>query len=87
MADAATTTATAVWNTTVAHRATLIQNHDPALDEQIAAVEEQLLDLAASDLAGVIVKIEILWEGQLHGRDQDSEHKLAVLADLRRLAA
>jgi hypothetical protein len=87
MADAAPNTATAVWNTTVAHRATLIQNHDPALDECLVAVEEQLLDLDAPDLAGVIVKLEILWDGQLHGQDQDSEHKLAVVADLRRLAA
>lgn len=89
MATQPDNTAHAVWTTALAHRDELIHNLDqnPALDERLAAVEERLLDLAAPDLAGVLLKLELLWDGQLHGQDQDSEHKLAVLADLRRLAA
>lgn len=91
MAEAANTTATAVWHDLLTHRAELIhnQNHTPDhdLDEQLVEVVEQLLDFAAPDLAGVVIKLQLLWDGQLHGQDQDSEHKLAVLADLNRLAA
>lgn len=87
MADAATTTAAAVWNTTLTHRDELIHSNNPALDERLVAVEEHLLGLAAPDLEGVILKLNLLWDEQLHGQDQDSERKLAVLADLRRLAA
>jgi hypothetical protein len=93
MAETAHTTAKADWNTAVACRADIINSldenssHDQGLDERLAAVENHLLGLAAPDLAGVTLKLELLWEGQLHGHDRDSEHKLAVLADLRRLAA
>lgn len=89
MADTAPNTATAVWKTTLTHRAELIHNinQSPALDERLAAVEEHLLGLAAPDLEGVTLKLQILWDGQLHGHDRGSEQKLAVLADLRRLTA
>jgi hypothetical protein len=93
MADTPTTTAKAVWTTTLAHRAELIhnlnQNPDQRrdLEDRLVAVEERLLDLDAPDLEGVALKLSLLWEGKLHGQDRDSEHKLAVLADLRRLTA
>lgn len=95
MADTPSTTAEAVWTTTAAHRAEIIhnlqQNHNPSqsreLEDRLAAVEERLLDLDAPDLEGVALKLNLLWDSQLHGQDQDSERKLAVLADLRRLAA
>ncbi len=89
MATQPDNTAHAVWTTALAHRDELIHSNEqgPALDDRLAAVEEHLLGLAAPDLGGVTLKLELLWEGQLHGQDQDSERKLAVLADLRRLAA
>jgi hypothetical protein len=84
MANEPGNTASAVWHDLLAHRSDLIHSND---DQQLAAIEERLLDLPAPDLQGVVIKLRLIWDGQLHGQDQDSEHKLAVLADLHRLAA
>jgi hypothetical protein len=91
MAGTPNTTPQGVWNYLVAERDEIINtlNHNqalnPQLDERLAAVEEQLLQLPAPDLTGVTTKLELLWQTELHGLDQGSQQKLAILADLRRL--
>lgn len=87
MAETPTTATPTAWHHLMSLRDDLIHSNDPDHDEQLAAVEERLLGLAAPDLAGVVIKLQLLWDGQLHGQDQDSARKLAVLADLNRLAA
>lgn len=89
MADKPTTTARAVWDAALEARTRIVHNQAPTprLEERLAALEEQLLALPAPDLAGVTTKLEMLWQGDLHGRDADSVHKLLVLDDIRRLAS
>jgi hypothetical protein len=57
-----------------------------ALEDQLVACEEHLLGLQAPGVSGVIRKLEVLWEQQLHGMDQVSGWKLQILGDLRRHA-
>jgi len=56
-----------------------------ALEDRLAASEEHLLDLRAPDIAGVIRKLESIWQHSLHGQDNLSRQKLTVIEDLRRL--
>jgi len=58
-----------------------------AIEDRLAVAEDELLDLHAPDIAGVIRKLEMLWDGQLHAQDRTSGHKLTLLEDLQRLAA
>ena len=93
MADTPTSSAPSIWASTIANIDDLHQQLDGAadntraLEERLIASEEYLLDLQAPDLAGVIRKLELIWEEQLHGQDQVSGQKAQVLDDLRRLAA
>lgn len=93
MADQPTSSAPTIWASTIAHIDALhAQLHDApdntgALEERLIASEEHLLDLPAPDLAGVICKLGLIWEEQLHGQDQVSHQKALILEDLQRLAA
>ncbi|WP_103729391.1 hypothetical protein [Novosphingobium sp. HII-3] len=58
-----------------------------AIEDRLTVAEDELLDLHAPDIAGVIRKLEVLWDGQLHAQDRISGHKLTLLEDLQRLAA
>tara|TARA_R110002167_G_scaffold350515_1_gene562743 strand:- start:1184 stop:1468 length:285 start_codon:yes stop_codon:yes gene_type:complete len=93
VADTPTSSAPSIWASTIANIDDLHQQLDGAadntraLEERLIASEEYLLDLQAPDLAGVIRKLELIWEEQLHGQDQVSGQKVQVLDDLRRLAA
>lgn len=90
MADQPTSSAPCTWASAINTIDTLHQqlgsapDNRRALEDRLAAVEEDLLDLQAPDLAGAIRKLELLWDGQLHGLDRNSDHKLMVLDDLRR---
>ena len=90
MADTPTTTVARAWASTTSVINNLRQQLDTepgnrrAIEDRLADAEDQLLDLAAPDLQGTIRKLELLWEGQLHGMDRDSMRKLTVLDDLRR---
>jgi len=92
VADTPTSSAPSIWASTIANIDDLHQQLDGAadntraLEERLIASEEYLLDLQAPDLAGVIRKLELIWEEQLHGQDQVSGQKVQVLDDLRRLA-
>ncbi|MPS70929.1 MAG: hypothetical protein E2586_20840 [Novosphingobium sp.] len=90
MADTPTSSAPIVWASTTADIDALHQQlgsetaNRRALEDQLAASEEDLLGLQAPDVSGVIRKLEVLWEQQLHGMDQASGWKLQILDDLRR---
>ena len=95
MAEAADTTAAAVWTTTLNTRAEIVndlnQNPSPSqtqeLEDRLAAVDNRLLQLDAPDVQGVTLKLELLWEASLDGEDNESRQKRSILADLRRLIA
>lgn len=53
-----------------------------AIEERIAAVEEAMLMSVAPDIDAVIMKIQFLWGGELHGEDDDSLTKLRILREL-----
>lgn len=86
-------TAQLAWASTINRRNHLIDaldlpgNAQDDIEKMIAANEEFLLDLAAPDFEGVILKLELLWEAQLHGFDQDSRRKRLIIEDLHRLTA
>jgi hypothetical protein len=92
MANQPPSTAIAVWNTVLARRAELINSlkmgphHVRGREDELARVEEQMLNLSAPDFYGIAAKLELLWTEQLHGEDDESRHKLLILDDLHRLA-
>ena len=53
-----------------------------ALERAVAAQEEQLLELPAPHFTAVIRKLELLWECQLDGTDDETAARLLVLEDL-----
>lgn len=53
-----------------------------ALEREVAAQEEQLLELPAPHFTAVIRKLELLWECQLDGTDDETAARLLVLEDL-----
>lgn len=56
-----------------------------ALEQAMVAAQDNLLDTSAPNLAAVRQKLEILWEAQLHGLDQNSHERCLILDDLSRL--
>ncbi|MGD9715180.1 MAG: hypothetical protein AB7V46_24460 [Thermomicrobiales bacterium] len=57
------------------------------LERALAAQQDALLDLPAPSYEAVRVKLECLWEGDLHGMDRSSEEKRLILEDLHDLSA
>lgn len=90
MADTPTSSAARIWASATTNIDALHQQlgsetaNRRALEDQLAACEQDLLGLQAPDVSGVIRKLAILWEQQLHGMDQASGWKLQILNDLRR---
>ena len=65
-----------------------VQPHDrDQLERAVAAQQEKVLDMSAPSFLAVLHKLEILWEGQVEGVDQESEFKRLILGDLSDLCA
>jgi hypothetical protein len=82
------------WNTAYSHYLSLNQQLDQAppaerdaLERAMAAQQDTLLDMSAPTFLAVMHKLEMLWEGQFEGLDQESEEKLLIIADLSELCA
>ncbi|QVM85251.1 hypothetical protein [Novosphingobium decolorationis] len=92
MADTPTSSVALAWASAASTIDTLLQQLDSApdndreLQDRLAAAEDALVDLPAPNIAGVLRKLELLWEQQLHGQDRTSVQKLTILDDLQRLA-
>ncbi len=68
---------------TLARKLERAQPHErDALERAVAAQEEQLLELPAPHFTAVIRKLELLWECQLEGTDDETAARLLVLEDL-----
>ncbi len=57
------------------------------LERAVAAQQEKLLEMNAPHFVGVLHKLEVLWEGQLDGLDQESEFKRLIIEDVSDLCA
>ena len=51
----------------------------------MCAQQDELLDLTSPTLAAVRIKLELMWEAELHGLDQSSEEKRLIIEDLQDL--
>ena len=98
MTDTATTTRRARWNSAFATYTELNQklaqaqaqdqaSEAEAIEQLLCAQQDELLDLTSPTLAAVRIKLELLWEAELHGMDQASEEKRLILEDLTDLGA
>jgi hypothetical protein len=56
-----------------------------AVEREIAALHDDLLDTPAPTLTAVRQKLEMIWEGEMHGLDQASEERRLVIEDLEGL--
>lgn len=56
-----------------------------AVEREIAALQDDLLETPAPDLTAVQRKLEMMWEGLMNGLDRDSEERRLVLEDLEGL--
>lgn len=88
MADTPTITPDPAWHPTLALREELIHSladnpSDPrSIENRLAAVEETLLDMRAPDFDGVLLKLQILWNGRLDDHDDEARRKRRVIGDL-----
>lgn len=88
MADFATNTAASRWHILMARREEFVHKLAAApadrdtLEEQLAAVEEVLLNEPAPDAGASLFKLELLWNGQLDGENEDAKRKRMILAEL-----
>lgn len=91
MANAPTSTADGAWHHLVATRRDLIAARSGSSlrddEERVAAIEEQILESSAPDLAGLQLKLELLWAYQLDGEGGEARHRRMIVNDLRRLSA
>jgi hypothetical protein len=55
------------------------------VEREIAALQDELLDIPAPSLTAVQQKLEMLWDAELHGLDQNSEERRMILEDLEGL--
>ncbi|MBO9518479.1 MAG: hypothetical protein J7493_10455 [Porphyrobacter sp.] len=92
MANQAHSARATAWESTFAkyNELSLSQHQAPRqeLDEierEIAALQDELLDTPAPSFSAVAAKLTILWDGQMHGLDQDSEERRLILEDLESL--
>ena len=56
-----------------------------AIEQLLCAQQDELLDLTSPTLAAVRIKLELMWEAELHGLDQSSEEKRLIIEDLQDL--
>ena len=92
MADDAPNTQASAWNTAFETYTQLNHSVDQAplqererIEREIVALQDDLLDTPAPTLTAVRQKLEILFEGQMHGLDQGSEERRLILEDLEGL--
>jgi hypothetical protein len=72
------------FNTLTEQHAAIKAKADEAGDRLVQA-EEALLDLHAPDLPAVIEKLEIIFEPAMWNECLESERKVTVIGDLRRI--
>jgi hypothetical protein len=53
-----------------------------ALERAIAEQEDDVLDTPAPSFSALLIKLELLFEGQLEGLDSEAEHRRLVIEDL-----
>lgn len=91
MADAKPTSLNDMWKYLLSRRQfaidrALLKTEDPGeMWNIVAACEDTMLGLVAPNLGCVRVKLGLLWNGQLHGHDNQSRQKLLLIDDLRDL--
>jgi hypothetical protein len=92
MADAPSTARACAWETAFHNYTTLNHRLEEApaqerdhIECQIVALQNDLLDTPAPSIMAVRHKLEILWECELHGLDQNSEERRLILEDLEGL--
>lgn len=89
MADSATTTDYSFWHMLIARREEFLHSleGDPTnralVVDQLAATEHCLLNAAAPDGSGTLLKLEILWAYELEGDDDVARCKRRILDELR----
>jgi hypothetical protein len=70
----------------ITHQLEQAEPHQRArLERARADAQDDLLDTPAPTITAVLHKLEILFEGQLHGLDQSSDERRLVLEDLEGL--
>lgn len=55
------------------------------IEQAIAVQEEDVLDTPAPTLMAVLIKLELLFDGQLEGLHPDAEYRRLVIEDLGKL--
>jgi hypothetical protein len=77
------------WNTSIEKLNELNRSLDQcqpherdALERKIAEQQEDVLDTPAPHLAGVLTKLEILFEGEMDGINPEAEYRRLVIEDL-----
>lgn len=60
-------------------------NERDLLERAVAEQEEDVLDTSAPSLAALLVKLELLFNGQLEGLHPDAEYRRLVIEDLSEL--
>lgn len=92
MANEALSASHDAWNTQYGHYLSLsqlLEQTEPRerelLEQARAKAQDDLLDTPAPTLTAVMQKLEILFEGELHGFDQASEARRLILDDLQSL--
>ena len=58
-----------------------------ALERAIAEQEEDVLDTSAPSFNALLIKLELLFEGQLEGLHPDAEYRRLLIEDLSELIA
>lgn len=91
MADQRPNTSASSWHQIVHQRRALIDENraspSSATEARIFDLEDQLLDMGAADIEGVILKLEMLFEQYMHEQSHEAYQRLGVIGDLRRLAS
>lgn len=89
MANLPHNTSAPLWNNIARQRRELIDKNGASpsskTETSICELEDQLLNTSATDLDGVILKLEILFEQYLHEHNEEAYQHLGVIGDLRRL--
>ena len=94
MTDPVHTARAGAWNAQYTEYLSLMQQleqaspcHRDALERAVAGQQDKLLDMNAPTVLAVLHKLEMHWEGQLDGLDQESEEKRLIIEDLSDLCA
>jgi hypothetical protein len=84
----------AAWNTTYNEYLNLTQKLDQArpedreaLERAVADQQDDVLDTPAPSFSALLIKLELLFEGQLEGLDAEAEYRRLAIEDLSDLIA